>query len=88
MAEFLGEIQNVQVKKDSTLISQNYQDLECLTNINLEEWLSERNPVVVNFVEGVSGLASPLKGRRLYSVAKGVEQVYNTLKSKHVINAT
>ncbi|KAJ8022554.1 hypothetical protein HOLleu_37485 [Holothuria leucospilota] len=85
VAKFLGEIQNVQVKKDSTLISQNYQDLEYLTNINLEEWLSGRNPVVVNFVKGVSGLASPLKGRPLYSVAKSVEQVYNTLKSKHVM---
>lgn len=65
-------------------MNKSYSNLDNLTGIYVEQWLDERNPVVVNFLIGVAGQSAGLKTKSRYAIAKGVEHIYSTQSSKYV----
>ncbi|KAJ8017459.1 hypothetical protein HOLleu_45119 [Holothuria leucospilota] len=84
VAKFLGETQASNIRSDTHSLSKMYHNLDYISNLNIEDWLRERNQVLVNFVKGTSKLTDPLDTKTQYCLAKSVEQVYGLQSTKHV----
>lgn len=50
-----------------------YQDMDIISNIDTKAWLDERNPVVLAFLQGISG---GIGSSRQYHMARAVESIY------------
>ena len=56
LAGTLGKIENLATYKDGQSVNDQHKDLKSLGNIDLKNWLSDRNPVLINFLCGCSGV--------------------------------
>ena len=56
LAGTIGKIVNLATYKDGQSVNDQHKDLKSLGNIDLKNWLSDRNPVLINFLYGCSGV--------------------------------
>ena len=73
---------NNNITEDIATLVTKYIDTDCLNSIEIESWVSERNPVVKGFVEGVA-IGKDCK-EKVYVVDKAVKAIYHAI-NRHVI---
>ena len=76
LAGTLGKIVNLATYKDGQSINDQYKDLRSLGNMDLKNWLSDRNPVLINFLYGCSGVNEETdSNKKTMALVHAIEQI-------------
>ncbi|XP_072051413.1 uncharacterized protein [Amphiura filiformis] len=79
----IGHILQQPISNDLDTLGQSYKDLEGLTKIDLNSWISYRNTALTSFLQGIAGTVNST--RKEYCIAKAIEGIYYLRNPSHVI---
>ena len=83
MALDLSQAQNI--KLDLRTISSEHKDIETLLKLNLNDWLKERNRVLLNFLIGISNAEVDIvNNKAAFKVGRVMEDIYRFPEDRHV----
>ena len=73
----IGQRQEKHILRDSEAISNQYNDKQLLESFCADQWLSERDPVLLSFIQGLTRTAlNSCSTNTKVAISRIVEQVY------------
>lgn len=81
MSYYVGKVQHEIIRQDSKLYGMLYKDAEAIANINMLDWLHNRNKATVSYILGAGNFGADIATLqnvqdKLLTVSRAVEQIY------------